>query len=155
MGVIGLWGLLLENPQLLIHLLLFFQNMSLFMHKCKANVLEFDSASGRLSDGIQHIFWFWPWWGRGYRTRQTSAFIPCSYFLSGELIWGKILRSLPHQNCFEHHGAQNQQWPWGWSLFCSAVKPPAHRTRRLVWELYSFKEKDNSVRVYWCLLAWP
>lgn len=40
-------------------------------------------------------------------------------------------------------------------VYCSAVKPPAHETRRLAWVLYSFKEKDNSIRVYWCLLAWP
>ena len=110
-----------KPPAFNICLLLFCWNLSLLMHKCKANVLEFDSASGRLSGGVQHIFWFWLWWGRGHRIRQNSALIPCSHlcqFFSGQSIWGKILRSLSHKNSPEHLWAQNQQWPWEWSLFC-------------------------------------
>lgn len=45
MGVIGLWELLLESPQLLIDIPCYFSRICLLMCKCNEN----DSASGRLS----------------------------------------------------------------------------------------------------------
>lgn len=54
-------------------LLLFFQN--LLMYKCKANILEFHSASERLSGGIQHLL-ILAVMGKGI---QSPALIPCRH----------------------------------------------------------------------------
>lgn len=98
-------------------------------------------------------FDFWPWWGRGQKIRQISALIPCSHlckFLSGQLIWGKNSAVFAHQNSPEHH------WPVTLRkepfLHIAVLWNSAHKTRRLPQVLRSLK--DNSVRVFWCLLAW-
>lgn len=113
-----------------------------------------------LSGGVQRIFWFWPWWGRAYRIRQlllSSHAAICASSHQGNWFEAKFWGLCPIKTLLNiaGHKISSDLEDGAFSVYCSAVKPPAHKTRRLAWVLYSFKEEDNSIRVYWCLLAWP
>lgn len=125
-----IWVITGKPPAFNICPLLLTQNLSLLMHKCKANVLEIDSASGRLSHGTQHIFWFSSWWGRGYRIRHllSSHAAICASSYQGNWFeakfWGlcpiKTLLNIPG------HKISSDLEDGAFSAYCSAVKPPAH-----------------------------
>lgn len=148
-----IWVITGKPPAFNVCILLLIQNLSLLMHKCKANVLEFDSASGRLSHGIQHMFWFSSWWGRGYRTRRllSSHAAICVSSFQGNRFGAKFWGLYPIKTSLHTKPAVTLRMEL--FLHTAALWNHLHTTRRLAWVFYSFKEKYNPIRVNRCLQA--
>lgn len=89
------------------------------------------------------------------RPQLSSHAAICASSYQGNCFGEKAPQSLPIKTLLNitGHKISSDLEDGAFSAHCSAVKLSAHKTRRLPRVLHSLK--DNSIRVFWCLLAWP